>query len=131
MSTIAEAVIKNKKADVAPAEDAKISSGPLSASKKIYVKGTRYPQIRVPMREIALSPTIIHAPDGEKRTPNAPITVYDTSGPYTDLDVAIDIRRGLKTVRSELIGAGAGGTQGLSYSIATSTSCARLRMSGD
>ncbi|MEI6236603.1 MAG: phosphomethylpyrimidine synthase ThiC [Planctomycetota bacterium] len=103
MSSIAEAVLKNKKADVAPTGDAKISCGPFPASKKIFVKGTLHPDIRVPMREIAVGETIIHGTDGERKTQNAPITVYDTSGPYTDLDVAIDIRRGLKSVRGEWI----------------------------
>ncbi len=103
MSSIAESVVKNKKADVAPSGDAKISSGPFPASKKIFVKGTLHPDIRVPMREIAVGSTVIHGLDGEKTAPNAPVTVYDTSGPYTDLDVAIDIRRGLKSVRGEWI----------------------------
>src|SRR3978361_1439692 len=103
MSSIAESVVKNKKADVAPTADAKISCGPFPASKKVFVKGTLHPDIRVPMREIAIGATVIHGTGGEKTTPNAPITVYDTSGPYTDLDVAIDIRRGLHSVRGEWI----------------------------
>src|SRR5437868_8831476 len=103
MSTIAEVVVKNKKADIAPDADAKISSGPFPASKKVYIKGALHPDIRVPMREIAVTPTIIHAAAGERKTANPPVVVYDTSGPYTDLDVAIDIRRGLKSVRGEWI----------------------------
>lgn len=103
MSTIAESVIKNKKADVAPDDSAKISCGPLPASKKIFVNGTQHADIRVPMRQITVGETVIHAADGERRSPNAPVVVYDTSGPYTDLDVAIDIRRGLKPVRAEWV----------------------------
>jgi phosphomethylpyrimidine synthase len=64
---------------------------PLPNSKKIYVAGSR-PDIRVPMREIAQTPT------GDE--PNPPIFVYDCSGPYTDPTVKIDIRAGLPAVRA-------------------------------
>ncbi len=58
------------------------------------------------MREIAVGATTLHnsSPDQpERKSANAPVVVYDTSGPYTDLDVAIDIRRGLKSVRGKWI----------------------------
>ena len=71
---------------------------PLPNSRKIYVQGSR-PNIRVPMREITLTDTITAA----GREPNAPLTVYDTSGPYTDPDVTIDIREGLPDVRTAWI----------------------------
>ncbi len=64
---------------------------PLPNSKKTYVAGSR-PDIRVPMREIAQTPT------GD--TPNPSITVYDCSGPYTDPAVKIDIRKGLPALRA-------------------------------
>jgi phosphomethylpyrimidine synthase len=64
------------------------------SSRKIYVAGSR-PDIRVPMREIGLSPTVTRR--GE--VPNAPVRVYDTSGPYADPDQRVDIRRGLPPVR--------------------------------
>jgi len=64
------------------------------ASRKIYVVGSR-PDIRVPMREISLTDTPT-AMGGEK---NAPVVVYDTSGPYTDPEVKVDIRQGLAAVR--------------------------------
>ena len=67
---------------------------PLPNSRKIYVQGSR-PDIRVPMREISQSDTEASF-GGEK---NPPIYVYDTSGPYTDPDVQIDIRLGLDTPR--------------------------------
>ena len=51
---------------------------PFPASRKIHVEGSR-PDLRVPMREISLTPT--RTKDGI--APNAPVTVYDTSGPYT------------------------------------------------
>ena len=67
---------------------------PLPNSRKIYVQGSR-PDIRVPMRAISQSDTEASF-GGEK---NPPIYVYDTSGPYTDPEVAIDIRSGLDTPR--------------------------------
>ncbi len=67
---------------------------PLPNSRKIYVEGSR-PDIRVPMRSISQSDTEASF-GGEK---NPPIYVYDTSGPYTDPDVQIDIRSGLDTPR--------------------------------
>ncbi|OLO03133.1 phosphomethylpyrimidine synthase ThiC [Salinicola socius] len=78
-------------------ETARVNSAaiaPLPASRKIYVEGSR-PDIRVPMREIALSPTQTRS----GLAPNAPLTVYDTSGPYTDPAAEIDIRRGLPELR--------------------------------
>ena len=67
---------------------------PFPKSRKIYVEGSR-PDILVPMREIALSAT-----GGEE---NSPVHVYDTSGPYTDPAVHIDIRRGLHPLRRKWI----------------------------
>lgn len=67
-------------------------------SKKVYVEGSR-PDILVPMREIALSPTTGSFGDEE----NAPIRVYDTSGPYTDPAFRVDITKGLPALRSPWI----------------------------
>ena len=64
-------------------------------SKKVYVEGSR-PDILVPMREIALSPTT--GSFGEEE--NAPVRVYDTSGPYTDPAHKVDITKGLPALRS-------------------------------
>jgi len=69
-----------------------------SGSKKVYVEGSR-PDIRVPMREIALSPTI--GTSGKEENP--PVRVYDTSGPYTDPDYTVDITKGLPPIRSKWI----------------------------
>ncbi len=68
---------------------------PFPRSKKIYVEGSR-PDIRVPMREISLdmTPTVF---GGEV---NPAVTVYDTSGPYTDPVARIDVRQGLADIRS-------------------------------
>ena len=73
---------------------------PLPNSRKVYVQGSR-PDIRVPMREISLHDTPTDF-GGEK---NAPVLVYDTSGPYTDPEVIIDVRKGLGDVRSAWIDA--------------------------
>lgn len=67
---------------------------PLPGSRKMYVEGSR-PDLRVPMRLIAQSPTAGRF--GEGKNPSIP--VYDTSGPYTDPEVEIDLRRGLPRLR--------------------------------
>nr|WP_281502250.1 phosphomethylpyrimidine synthase ThiC [Alcanivorax sp. S6407] len=71
------------------------SCQPIAGSRKIYVTGSRE-DIRVPMREIRQDPTPLA--DG-KFEDNPPVTVYDTSGPYTDPDVQIDVRKGLSPIR--------------------------------
>ena len=68
---------------------------PLPNSRKIFVEGSR-PDIRVPMREIAQSDT----PASFGVEANPPISVYDTSGPYTDPSARIDIRAGLPPLRA-------------------------------
>ncbi len=83
----------SKLSHVAKVDD--LSLGPLSGSRKVYVQGSR-PDIRVPMREIELTPTRLQ--DGSTEA-NAPVRVYDTSGPYTDTSVEIDVRRGLVGMR--------------------------------
>ena len=70
---------------------------PFPNSRKIYVEGPRE-DIMVSMREIKLTDTI-----GDLAEKNDPIYVYDTSGPYTDPDTKIDLRKGLKDVRSKWI----------------------------
>lgn len=69
-------------------------------SKRIYITGT-HPGVRVPMREIQLSPTLI---GGSKEQPqyeeNEAIPVYDTSGPYGDPQIAINVQQGLANYAS-------------------------------
>ena len=76
--------------------DEAITRGPIAGSRKIYVRGERHKDIRVPMRDIAQSPT--KQSDGSEEI-NPSVTVYDTSGPYTDPDAAIDVRQGLPPLR--------------------------------
>ena len=82
---------------VEPTSSVKIDSYP--ASEKIYVQGSR-PDIQVPMRKMTLSDTPVQLGAGEK---NGPLYVYDTSGPYTDPDADIDLKKGLVSVRAAWI----------------------------
>ncbi|CAX57798.1 Thiamine biosynthesis protein ThiC [Erwinia billingiae Eb661] len=72
-------------------------------SKRIWLNGSRE-DIRVPMREIQLSPTMV---GGSKDNPqfedNEPVPVYDTAGPYGDPDAKIDVHRGLARLRNDWI----------------------------
>ncbi|WP_418593699.1 phosphomethylpyrimidine synthase ThiC [Ponticoccus sp. (in: a-proteobacteria)] len=72
-----------------------VTTGPLPASRRVWHAGQRHPEIRVPMREIDLHPTA-----GEP-----PVTVYDSSGPYTDPEAEIAIDRGLPRLRAGWIAA--------------------------
>ena len=84
----------------------KLSRDPISPnSKKVYVEGNLHPDIRVPFREIKLASTIIQNSAGDEpiEEKNDPVLVYDTSGPYTDPEVDIDVRKGLSPIRREWI----------------------------
>lgn len=76
-----------------------ITCSPFPNSKKIYVEGKIHP-INVAMREIQLSPTKLTNGNFEE---NAPVTIYDTSGPYTDENAVIDIQKGLPRIREQWI----------------------------
>ena len=82
-----------------------ISTDPISPkSKKVYVSGTLFPDIKVPFREISLSPSTTISGNGNsnghhKEGDESSILVYDTSGPYTDPKAMIDIREGLEPIR--------------------------------
>ena len=75
-------------------DTAKLEVQPFPGSRKVYIQGSR-PDIRVPMREIALTDT----PATFGAESNAPVLVYDTSGIYTDPDASIDLRQGLPEIR--------------------------------
>ncbi|WP_226574490.1 phosphomethylpyrimidine synthase ThiC [Mangrovibacter yixingensis] len=75
------------------------------ASKRVYLTGSRQ-DIQVPMREIQMSPTVTGGTrENPELTPNDPIPVYDTSGPYGDPDKAIDVLQGLPKCREAWIDA--------------------------
>jgi phosphomethylpyrimidine synthase len=71
-------------------ETGRIPTGPRAGGRKVYVAGELFPDIRVPFREVA-----VHASANEP-----PVTMYDSSGPYTDPTVTIDITKGLPKVKS-------------------------------
>ncbi len=73
-------------------------------SKKIYRTGKLFPNIRVAMREIELTPTVTLDSDGSKQiVENGSVVVYDTSGPYTDPEIKVDINKGLPRFRETWI----------------------------
>src|ERR1700730_589412 len=76
----------------------KVTTGPLPASRKVYAKPDAAPDLRVPVREILLTEAA-----GEAAFP-----VYDTTGPYTDPNVTIDVERGLSRERSAWVRARGG-----------------------
>lgn len=76
-----------------------ITQTSLPNSKKVYIDGQLFP-IKVAMREITLSPTKLSSGGIEV---NPPVTVYDTSGPYTDDQAVIDVRKGLPRIREQWI----------------------------
>jgi phosphomethylpyrimidine synthase len=94
----------------------------LPNSRKVYVQGSS-PDIQVPMREISQSDTAVSM--GVEKNP--PIYVYDTSGPYTDPAVKIDIRSGLAPMREQWIEA-RGDTEVLS---SPASAYGRARLSDD
>ena len=69
--------------------DFSVSTGAFPASKKIYISGQQHESVRVALRQIHLSP----------EANEQPVTVYDTSGPYTDSKAHIDIIKGLAPTR--------------------------------
>jgi len=72
---------------------------PFPASQKVHVAGT-LPGVRVPFRQISLHATRDFQ---DRLTENEPVVLYDTSGPYTDASVTIDVAKGLKPLRQEWI----------------------------
>ena len=76
-----------------------ITMAPFPNSKKVYLPGQLFP-IKVAMREIALHPTKRSNGSLEE---NPPVTVYDTSGPYTDETANIDVRKGIDRIREQWI----------------------------
>jgi phosphomethylpyrimidine synthase len=82
--------------------DGIITRDPFPGSEKTYLTGSD-PSIRVPLRRVDLQPTRVVSGDSERLEPNAPVLLYDTSGPYTDPAVDIDVRAGLDPLRLQWI----------------------------
>jgi phosphomethylpyrimidine synthase len=76
-----------------PEGQASVTTGPLPGSRKVHVAGVQHSDLRVAMREVDLAPS-----SGE-----APIRLYDTSGPYSDPEAGIDIHKGLPRLREDWI----------------------------
>ena len=76
-----------------PARPSSVTTGAIAGSRKIYTSPTGRPDINVPVREVALEPT----------AREEPYRAYDTSGPYTDPAVTIDLEAGLPQVRANWI----------------------------
>ncbi|MAR67993.1 MAG: phosphomethylpyrimidine synthase ThiC [Crocinitomicaceae bacterium] len=92
------------KKETIPSEQSKITRDPFPASRKVYANGTIHSDVHVGMREISLTDSKPMFVDGEfKKLSNPPITVYDTSGPYTDPEVNIDVKVGIPRLREQWI----------------------------
>ncbi|MFO1476849.1 MAG: phosphomethylpyrimidine synthase ThiC [Verrucomicrobiota bacterium] len=76
------------------------SSEQLPASRRVYVAGRQHASVRVPMREIQLSPSPASSGDP---VPNKPVRVYDCSGPWGDPEFRGSVERGLPALRAEWI----------------------------
>lgn len=79
-----------------------VSRESLPNSQKVYVAGTKFPDLRVPMRKVFLSKSK-SAGQADSDVPS--ITLYDTTGPYTDPNVNIDVKQGLPPVRESWVDA--------------------------
>ena len=90
------AIAPSDKKPFSKEDSAFFGTGGFPQSRKIYVTGDK-PDVRVGMREISQHPTMDAA--GEVLEENPPITVYDTSGPYSDPETTIDLRCGLAPLR--------------------------------
>ena len=73
---------------------------------KVYIQGKLHPEIRVAMRRVEQVPSVRVDEKGEKHfTPNPDVYLYDTSGAFSDPDIAVDLRKGLPRLREEWIAA--------------------------
>ena len=72
-----------------------VTTGPVTGSRKIYTSPEGRPDISVPFREVVLDPS----------AREEPVRLYDTSGPYTETNAAIDLAAGLPRVRAPWLGA--------------------------
>ena len=88
----------NKPTSQSEFETPKVTTGPLPASRKVYTHPVADPSLAVPRREIDLHPS----------ANEPPVPVYDTSGPYSDPNVEIDVEKGLPRLRTEWVKARGG-----------------------
>ena len=88
----------NKPTSQSEFETPKVTTGPLPSSRKVYTHPVADPTLAVPRREIDLHPS----------ANEPPVPVYDTSGPYSDPNVEIDVEKGLPRLRTEWVKARGG-----------------------
>jgi len=92
------------KTEAIPSATSKITRDPFPSSKKVYVDGAIHSELKVAMREITLTDSKPMFSNGEfQKSLNPPIAVYDTSGPYTDPEISIDVRSGIPRLREQWI----------------------------
>jgi phosphomethylpyrimidine synthase len=91
---------KKMRKEKIPAEQT-ITRKPFPGSTKVYIKGEIHKDLKVAMREIALADTKASFTGEIQKNP--PVTVYDTSGPYTDPNIEIDLQKGLDDIRQQWI----------------------------
>ena len=72
-------------------------------SEKVYMQGSIYPDVRVGMRLVKQMPTVTVNGGERVETPNPSVYIYDTSGPYSDENVSIDLEKGLPRMRESWI----------------------------
>ena len=72
--------------------------------EKAYMPGSIFPDIRVGMTKVNLTPTVVKDKNGIPHTePNDPVYIYDTSGPFSDPNINIDLKKGLPRLREPWI----------------------------
>ena len=72
-------------------------------AEKHYMQGTMFPYIKVGMQKVNLTPTVTLKGGEKVMTPNAPVYIYDTSGPFSDPSIEIDLKKGLPRMREPWI----------------------------
>ncbi|MGV6862012.1 MAG: phosphomethylpyrimidine synthase ThiC [Putridiphycobacter sp.] len=94
----------SKKEIKIPNQTSKITRDPFPASEKIYVEGSIHKDIKVAMRQIKLTDSKAMFTKGEfVKEKNEPVVVYDTSGPFTDPNIEIDVKKGVPAIRQKWI----------------------------
>lgn len=94
----------SKKEIKIPNAGSQITRDPFPASEKIYVKGEIHEDVNVAMRQISLTDSKAMFTKGQfVKDKNEPVVVYDTSGPFTDPSVEIDVKKGIPAIRQKWI----------------------------
>ena len=72
-------------------------------SEKVYMQGQLHPYLKVGMRKVNLTPTVVVENGKKVMTENAPVYIYDTSGAYSDPEQKVDLKKGLPRLREPWI----------------------------